>query len=215
LGSGVAMRWFANIYGWHWRRRSSPSLRDLGASCGSFCFSMPGRTISATSTQEIERSLPWNTGCFRPDRDCGARVAVIFQFCRVCSIGMQGGLRSFPHGLDQKYLVVLGWDLSFPVVWGFSAPMVAVFLAIRSPRSLVWAALCPGCSGRCLRRGQDGPSPQRSSALSAITMDSRCACERPTHGHAKLRGSQSKLFQPLSFGVCKADRGWIDECLGR
>jgi hypothetical protein len=40
---------------------------------------------------------------------------------------------SFPHALDQKYLVLLGWGFLVPVVWGFSARWLPSFLAIAKP----------------------------------------------------------------------------------
>ena len=82
----------------------------------------------------------------------GLASAVIFNFVECVRLGLQGGLRSFPHSLDQKYLVLLGWGFVVPVVWGFSARWLPSFLAISKP-NVRWfrAGLMPGCSGRSVR----------------------------------------------------------------
>ena len=73
----------------------------------------------------------------------GLLAAVIFNFIECVRLGLQDGLRSFPHSLDQKYLVLLGWGFVVPVVWGFSARWLPAFLAISKP-SVRWfrVALC-------------------------------------------------------------------------
>ena len=56
---------------------------------------------------------------------------------------MEGGLRSFPHSLDQKYLVLIGWGFVVPVVWGFAARWLPAFLAIPKPSDRWFSsALC-------------------------------------------------------------------------
>jgi len=65
----------------------------------------------------------------------GLLAGVIFNFIECVRLGMEGALRSFPHSLDQKYLVLLGWGFVVPVVWGFSARWLPAFLAISHPRT--------------------------------------------------------------------------------
>jgi hypothetical protein len=78
----------------------------------------------------------------------GLASAVIFNFVECVRLSMQGGLQSFPHSLDQKYLVVLGWGFVTPVVWGFSARWLPTFLAISKP-DVRWfrTALCTDLAG--------------------------------------------------------------------
>jgi hypothetical protein len=53
---------------------------------------------------------------------------------------MTAALPSFPHALDQKYLVLLGWGFLVPVVWGFSARWLPTFLGLATLRARVFCA---------------------------------------------------------------------------
>src|SRR5664280_1644538 len=63
----------------------------------------------------------------------GLAAAVIFNFVECLNLAIYGIQLSFPHALDQKYLVLLGWGFLVPVVWGFSARWLPSFLAIAKP----------------------------------------------------------------------------------
>jgi len=131
--SGVALRWFANIYGWHWR-----SLLPLSAGFELIAVIL---FLSAAShhklpqaNHENETKAPmelWMISVLIGT--AGLASAVIFNFVECVRLGIEGGLRSFPHSLDQKYLVLLGWGFVVPVVWGFSARWLPTFLAISKP----------------------------------------------------------------------------------
>jgi uncharacterized protein involved in response to NO len=141
--SGVGLRWFANIYGWHWRT-------FLPVSAG-FELVAVLLFLSAASHHKLPASANGNK--VKPPMElwmvsvligtAGLASAVIFNFVECVRLGMEGGLRSFPHSLDQKYLVLLGWGFVVPVVWGFSARWLPAFLATSKP-NVHWfrAALC-------------------------------------------------------------------------
>src|ERR1035437_10063356 len=95
--SGVALRWFANIYGWHWR-----ALLPVSAGfelIAVFLF------LSAAS----HHKLPTPVGGERPKTGmelwmvsvlvgtAGLASAVMFNFIECVRLGLQGSLRSFPH----------------------------------------------------------------------------------------------------------------------
>jgi hypothetical protein len=104
-------------------------------------------------------------------------------------LGLQGNSRSFPHSLDQKYLVLLGWGFVVPVVWGFSARWLPVFLAISRPR-VRWfqAALCLDMTGVAF--GVAGfPKPATILlAVCAITIGFALRFAEWPQGHAKTQG---------------------------
>jgi hypothetical protein len=119
----------------------------------------------------------------------GLASAVIFNFVECIRLGMQGGLRSFPHSLDQRYLVLLGWGFVVPVVWGFSARWLPAFLAISRPDTRLFrVALCLDVAGVLF--GVAGLSKPATILLTlaalAIGFALRFA-ERP-HGRAKTQG---------------------------
>ncbi|HEY4382391.1 MAG TPA: hypothetical protein VGN01_18720 [Acidobacteriaceae bacterium] len=139
--TGVALRWTANIYGWHWRVLIPVSagmellavLLFLGAARQHKLPEKAGAIRSKPAMEMWMISVLVGTA--------GMAAAVIFNFVECVRLALAGGLRSFPHGLDQRYLVLLGWGFVVPVVWGFSARWLPTFLGLAAPnaRKLRWA----------------------------------------------------------------------------
>jgi len=131
--AGVAMRWFANIYGWHWRFLFPISagfeliavlLFLVAASHHKLPESPQGKHVKAPMELWMVSVLLGTAGL---------AAAVVFNFVECLQLAIHGTLRSFPHALDQKYLVLLAWGFLVPVVWGFSARWLPAFLAIPKP----------------------------------------------------------------------------------
>ncbi len=73
---------------------------------------------------------------------------MIFNFVECLRLALTGSTPAFPHALDQKYLVLLGWGFMVPVVWGFSARWLPAFLGISKPHGRLFrAALVSDLSG--------------------------------------------------------------------
>ena len=187
--SGVAMRWFANIYGWHWRALLPLSAGFELVAVLLFLFAASHHKRPAPS-REIRRRLPmelWMLSVLIGT--AGLASAVIFNFVECVRLGVQGNLRSFPHSLDQKYLVLLGWGFVVPVVWGFSARWLPSFLAISMPK-VRWfrAALCLDLAGVIF--GVAGWSKPATIlfALSAPAIGVALRFAEKPHGRAKIRG---------------------------
>jgi uncharacterized protein involved in response to NO len=146
--TGVAMRWFANIYGWHWRALLPVSAGFELIAVILFLYAASHHKLPA-STQGNKAKTPielWMISVLIGT--AGLASAVIFNFVECVRLAFEGGLRSFLHSLDQKYLVVLGWGFVVPVVWGFSARWLPTFLTISKP-NVRWfrAALCLDIAG--------------------------------------------------------------------
>jgi hypothetical protein len=130
---GVGARWFANIYGWHWQALLPISagfelmavLLFLKAASHHKLLESPSRECVRTPMEMWMISVLMGTA--------GLAAGVIFNFIECLRLAVDNGLRSFPHSLDQKYLVLLGWGFLVPVVWGFSARWLPAFLAISKP----------------------------------------------------------------------------------
>jgi hypothetical protein len=130
---GVAMRWFGNIYGWHWRVLLPASAAMELAAVLLF--------LSAASRHKLPQ--PRESGAAKPKMElwmisvlvgtAGLAAGVIFNFVECVRLSLDGGAISFPHALDQRYLVLLAWGFLVPVVWGFSARWLHTFLAIPQP----------------------------------------------------------------------------------
>jgi uncharacterized protein involved in response to NO len=187
--TGVAMRWFANIYGWHWRALLPVSAGFELIAVILFLYAASHHKLPA-STQGNKAKTPielWMISVLIGT--AGLASAVIFNFVECVRLAFEGGLRSFLHSLDQKYLVVLGWGFVVPVVWGFSARWLPTFLTISKP-NVRWfrAALCLDIAGVLF--GVSGwPKPATILfALSAITIGFALRFVERPHGHAKTQG---------------------------
>ena len=200
--SGVAMRWFANIYGWHWRALFPVSAGFELIAVILFLYAASHHKLPA-STQENSVRSPmelWMVSVLIGT--AGLASAVIFNFVECVRLALQGGLRSFPHSLDQKYLVVLGWGFVVPVVWGFSARWLPAFLTISKP-NIRWfrAALYLDVAGVLF--GVAG-SPKAATilfAISAVTIGLALRFWERPHGQPKTQGIHPSFpaFVRLSY----------------
>ncbi|MFZ0735163.1 MAG: hypothetical protein WAM79_22795 [Candidatus Sulfotelmatobacter sp.] len=130
---GVAMRWTASIYGWHWRLVLPISagfelIAVLLFIAAASQHKLPERTPSERAKPRMES---WMVSVLMGT--AGLAALVIFNFVECVHLAANGTLLAFPHALDQKYLVLLAWGFLVPVVWGFSARWLPTFLAISNP----------------------------------------------------------------------------------
>ena len=187
--SGVGLRWFANIYGWNWRTLLPVSAGFELVAVLLFLSAASHHKLPESSQGSKARAPMelWMVSVLIGT--AGLAAAVIFNLVECIRLGLEGGLRSFPHSLDQKYLALLGWGFVVPVVWGFSARWLPAFLAISKP-NVGWfrAALILLITGVLF--GVAGwPKPATilfTTSAVAIGYALRFA-ERP-HGRAKIQG---------------------------
>jgi uncharacterized protein involved in response to NO len=131
--AGVALRWFANIYGWHWRTLFVISASaELLALLLFLSAARHHRLPENGKTKSKPRIEPWMVSVFVGT--AGLLAGVVFNFVECLRLAIAGTGESFPHALDQRYLVILGWGFLVPTVWGFSARWLPAFLAIGAPR---------------------------------------------------------------------------------
>ncbi len=133
---GVALRWIANVYLWHWR-----VVLPVSAALELAAFVI---FVSSVSRH-------------RPSADHGGRLALwirvvisavigfggtlIVNFVLAAMLAARGDSPAVPHLTDQRYLVLIAWGFLAPFVWGFSTRWLPVFLGLRPlhPRVLVAA----------------------------------------------------------------------------
>jgi hypothetical protein len=187
--SGVALRWVANIYGWHWRALFPVSAAFELIAVLLFLAAASHHKLpeQATARQAKPRMELWMVSVLLGT--AGLTVAVIFNFVECLRLAILGGLRSFPHTLDQKYLVILGWGFLVPVVWGFSARWLPSFLAISRPHAGAFqSALTLDLLGVvCGAAGWTRPATMLL-ASSAIAMGLALHLTEKPRGHAKVLG---------------------------
>jgi hypothetical protein len=129
---GVSLRWLANIYAGHWRTLFPVSAGFELIAVLLFVSAASRHKLPESAHNHAKPSMePWMVSVLLGT--AGLAVAVIFNFVECLRLALRGTLLSFPHALDQKYLVLMGWGFIVPVVWGFSARWLPAFLAIPKP----------------------------------------------------------------------------------
>lgn len=130
---GVALRWIANIYQWHWRILFPLSAAMELVAVLLFLGAASHHKLPEEQPHKRKPMEPWMASVLLGT--LGLIAAVVFNFVECLRLAIAGNQLAFPHALDQKYLVLLGWGFIVPVVWGFSARWLPAFLALAQPRT--------------------------------------------------------------------------------
>ncbi|SPE26864.1 conserved membrane hypothetical protein [Candidatus Sulfotelmatomonas gaucii] len=187
--SGVGMRWVASIYGWHWR-----TLFIISASFELIAILL---FLAAASRHKLPDSSRPGHGKPRMElwmvavllSTAGLAATVIFNAVECIRLAVNGAAIAFPHALDQRFLVLLGWGFLALVVWGFSARWLPTFLAISKPDPrLFQLALILDFAG--VLAGVSGWTRAATILLAcgAITICFALHLTERPHGTAKVQG---------------------------
>ena len=126
---GVTLRWFANIYLWHWRVLVPASaLLELAA------FLVFFRAVSQhkPSTGGKQKLEPWIFVVIAGT--VGFFVTLLMNLHGCFHAALRGNSPAFPFAFDQRFLVLMAWGFLVPHVWGFSAKWLPIFLGLRPVR---------------------------------------------------------------------------------
>ena len=144
--AGVGLRWITNVYSWQWRL-----LLPLSAVLEMAAFLIFFRAVAghrpATEDEDNDGTLePWIWAVVAGT--CGLLLALVVNLTACIYLADRGSGPAFPHGFDERYLVLITWGFLVPFVWGFSARWLPVFLGLRSlrPRAL-FAAVALNSAG--------------------------------------------------------------------
>ena len=199
--TGVLLRWLGNIYEWHWRSLLVLSSALELTAVLLFLSAASHHKRPEAAKDEKRRMEVWMISVFLST--AALTAAVIFNFVECVSLAAHGPTPSFPHVLDQKYLVLLGWGFLGPVVWGFSARWLPSFLAIAQPRGrALRLALLMDLAG--LSAGFAGLL-QAATVLfgaAAVTVVFALHLMQRPHGHAKVLGIHPSFpyFIRIAYG---------------
>jgi uncharacterized protein involved in response to NO len=186
--AGVALRWVANIYAWNWRVLFPVSAGFELIAVLLFLSAASHHKLPETGQEKAKRGMePWMVSVLVGT--AGLTAGVIFNLVECVHLSLRGTGLSFPHALDQKYLVLLGWGFVVPIVWGFSARWLPAFLAIDKPdtRKLRWAlalVLLGVLSGVA---GWAKPATVLTACSAVVIVFALHLTQRP-HGTAKVLG---------------------------
>lgn len=130
--TGVLLRWIGNIYEWHWRSLLAVSSTFELIAVVLFLAAASGHKRAETAGVK-ERMPAWMVAVMLGT--AGMTAGVTFNFIECLRLALRGSSASFPHALDQKYLLILGWGFVAPMVWGFSARWLPAFLGLEPIRA--------------------------------------------------------------------------------
>lgn len=141
--AGVTMRWFANVYLWHWR-----ALLPISATLELLAFLLFFRAVSGHKPQPPSAVQAPSDSIHviheKPKFErwilivIAGTVAFLSTLASNLGASVYLALRSsspaFPHSFDQRFLVLAAWGFLVTFVWGFSAKWLPIFLGLQSPR---------------------------------------------------------------------------------
>jgi hypothetical protein len=134
--TGVAMRWTANVYYWHWRTLLPLSAALELAAFAIFIFTVSQHRPDSGGNGRME---PWIWVV--ASASAGLLLTLMANLAECIWLALRGATPALPHLLDQRYLVLMAWGFLVPFVWGFSAKWMPIFLGLKSlrPRLLLGA----------------------------------------------------------------------------
>jgi uncharacterized protein involved in response to NO len=129
--TGVTVRWFSNIYPWHWRI-ALPLSATLELAAFLIFFQAVRSHRSSSSAKPLE---PWVFLVIAAT--LGLLASLLLNVGASFQLALNAGSPAFPHLFDQRYLMVSTWGFIVPMVWGFSARWLPVFMGLRPLRNSV------------------------------------------------------------------------------
>ena len=137
--TGAALRWAANVYLWHWR-----ALLPFSAALEMAAFLIFFRSVAGhRSAKRLDRWI-WVVA----SASMVLLLVLMLNLVGCLYVAYRGTTPAFPHLFDQRYLALIAWGFLVPIVWGFSARWMVVFLGLRPVRSrLLLAAVVTNLLG--------------------------------------------------------------------
>ena len=127
--TGVTVRWFSNIYPWHWRIALPLSATLELAAFLIFFQAVASHRPAGGSARPLE---PWIFVVIAAT--LGLLASLLLNLGASFQLAFNAGSPAFPHLFDQRYLIVSTWGFIVPMVWGFSARWLPVFMGLRPLR---------------------------------------------------------------------------------
>ena len=127
---GAAMRWAANVYLWHWR-----TLLPFSAVLELAAFVIFFRAVSGHRAESSRKSRLARWIWVVISANMGLLSVLVTNLAGCIHVSVRGATPAFPHVFDQRFLALVAWGFLVPVVWGFSAKWMSVFLGLLPVRA--------------------------------------------------------------------------------
>jgi uncharacterized protein involved in response to NO len=182
--SGVTLRWFTNVYLWQWRLALPISAAlELAA----FLIFFHAVSHHKSDTGKRARIDTWILVVI-----CGSLgfLATLLMNLGACiGLALRGSDPAFPHGFDQRFLVMCAWGFLVPFVWGFSAKWLPIFLGLSPVRTnLLLGAVAINISGVLVAQFGSFPAATVLLLLAAAFAVAALRIAEPADRPAKIKG---------------------------
>jgi len=132
--TGLVLHWLAAAYLIAWRLTLPVSgLLQLAAVLlflhAARQHKLPASDEAAGTKPRIE---PWMQAVLFSN--AALLIALIINLVEAIHLARSGSAPEIPHNFDQSFLVLLGWGFLAPLVWGFSARWLPIFLGVAPVR---------------------------------------------------------------------------------
>jgi uncharacterized protein involved in response to NO len=127
---GVTMRWFSNIYPWHWRIALPLSAILELAAFVIFFQAVASHRPAGDPAKPLE---PWIFVVIAAT--LGLLASLLLNLGASFQLALNAASPAFPHLFDQRYPIVSTWGFIVPMAWGFSSRWLTVFMGLRKLRS--------------------------------------------------------------------------------
>ena len=126
--AGVTLRWFSNIYPWHWR-----IALPLSATLELVAFLIFFQSVAThRSSGPAKPFEPWIFVVIAAT--VGLLASLVLNLGASFQLALNADSPAFPHLFDQRYLIVSTWGFIVPMIWGFSARWLQIFMGLRPLR---------------------------------------------------------------------------------
>jgi hypothetical protein len=127
--SGVALRWIVSVTAWEWRIALPLSaLLELGGFLAFFATVSGHRPGDSHARQPPQLWMKQVVGS-----TLGFLVTLLANLAAVMDAALRGAGPAIAHEIDQRLLIVPLWGFLVPMVWGFNARWLPIFLGLRAP----------------------------------------------------------------------------------
>jgi hypothetical protein len=129
---GVALRWYANVNGWHWRVLVPASAFLELAAFLVFASAVAGHRPQPTGS-EPPRFETWTIVVM--SGTAGLLLTLVMNAVSAVYVARLLTTPAIPHLPDQQFLILAAWGFLAPFVWGFSARWMPTLLGLRAMRT--------------------------------------------------------------------------------
>lgn len=135
--TGLTVHWLAGAYLWQWRvALPVAGMLELMAVLlflyAASHHKLPEHAGEKSGQKTRARMEPWMQTVLVSN--AALLVAVAINFVVSVRLAVAGVSPAISHAFDQRYLVLLGWGFLAPLVWGFSARWLPIFLGVKPVR---------------------------------------------------------------------------------